>query len=81
MIAMGAVYQLVPVVLQNHKLFSERLGYIQYGVFTLGFAGLVIGFQQMNVVMVGSFAADRLPRYPVVCLEYRHNLISFTTVE
>ncbi len=57
MIAMGAVYQLVPVVLQNHKLFSERLGYIQYGVFTLGFAGLVIGLQQMNVVMVGSFAA------------------------
>lgn len=53
MIAMGAVYQLVPVVLQNRKLFSEKLGYIHYAVFTVGFAGLIAGFQMANEMMIG----------------------------
>lgn len=57
MIAMGAVYQLVPVVLQNSRLFSETLGYVQYAVFAVGFAGLVIGFRLANVMLVGGFAA------------------------
>lgn len=56
MMAMGAVYQLVPVVLQNKPLFSEKLGYVQYAVFTTGFAGLAAGFQLANAKMIGGFA-------------------------
>lgn len=56
MIAMGAVYQLVPVVLQNKKIFSEPLGYIQYVVFTVGIVGLIAGFQVLNVKVISSFA-------------------------
>lgn len=56
MIAMGALYQLVPVVLQNRKLFSEKLGYVQYLVFTVGVAGLVAGFARMDVKLIGGFA-------------------------
>ena len=35
MIAMGAVYQLISVVLQR-DVFSRRLGYIQFGVYFAG---------------------------------------------
>jgi len=56
MIAMGAVYQLVPVVLQNRNLFSERLGYVQYAVFTAGFAGLAAGFLAADAILIGGFA-------------------------
>ncbi|OUM95880.1 MAG: hypothetical protein BAA02_03080 [Paenibacillaceae bacterium ZCTH02-B3] len=57
MIAMGAVYQLVPVVLQNRQLFSRKLGYAQYAVFATGFAGLVAGFRAADVKTVGLFAS------------------------
>lgn len=56
MIAMGAVYQLVPVVLQHHKLYSEKLGYVHFGVFIIGTVGLVAGFQMMDVRLIGGFA-------------------------
>ncbi|AOZ91509.1 hypothetical protein [Paenibacillus crassostreae] len=56
MIAMGAVYQLVPVVLQNHGLFSKKLGYVHYCFFAIGTAGLLIGFQTMQVMMIATFA-------------------------
>ncbi|WP_375533095.1 hypothetical protein [Paenibacillus terreus] len=44
MIAMGAVYQLVSVVLQS-AIYSEKLGFVQYGLFTLGTAGLLFAFR------------------------------------
>lgn len=56
MIAMGAVYQLIPVVLQNHSLFSKNLGYVHYFFFTIGTAGLLIGFQTMQVMWIAGFA-------------------------
>lgn len=56
MVAMGAVYQLIPVVLQNHSLFSKKLGYVHYFFFTIGTAGLLIGFQTMQVMWIAGFA-------------------------
>lgn len=47
MLAMGAIYQLVPVVI-NEKLHSIRLGVIHYFLFTAGSIGLLIGFFQFN---------------------------------
>lgn len=55
MIAMGAVYQLINVVLQS-KIYSEKLGFVHYGFFTAGTTGLIIGFQTMNVAVIAGFA-------------------------
>ncbi len=52
MIAMGAVYQLINVVLQSN-IFSEKLGFTNYGVFTIGSAGLLVGFYQANFMLIG----------------------------
>lgn len=43
MLAMGAVYQLINVILQS-SLYSERLGYVHYAAFSAGTAGLLYGF-------------------------------------
>ena len=43
MLAMGAVYQLLGVILQS-KLFSVRLGYVHFAVFAVGLASLLAGF-------------------------------------
>lgn len=43
MVAMGAVYQLIDVVLQR-RIYSKMLGYIHYGVFTAGSFILLAGF-------------------------------------
>ena len=56
MLAMGAVYQLINVILQSN-IYSERLGYIQYAVFTVGLSGLLIGFIQGEVYWIAAFAA------------------------
>ncbi|MHA0857327.1 hypothetical protein [Paenibacillus sp. CMAA1364] len=56
MIAMGAIYQLIPVVLQNHSLFSKNLGFVHYGFFTVGTIGLLISFQSMQVMSIAIFA-------------------------
>ncbi|MBC8081304.1 MAG: cbb3-type cytochrome c oxidase subunit I [Gorillibacterium sp.] len=56
MIAMGAVYQLIPVVLQNQSLYSRKLGFVHYGFFAVGTAGLLIGFQTMLLPLIASFA-------------------------
>ncbi|WP_040948274.1 cbb3-type cytochrome c oxidase subunit I [Gorillibacterium massiliense] len=56
MIAMGAVYQLIPVVLQNHNLFSRKLGFVHYGFFAVGTAGLLIGFQTITIPVIAAFA-------------------------
>ncbi len=48
MIIFGALFQLVPVVLEV-KLFSETLGEIQYWIFTIGIIGLVTAFWNFDI--------------------------------
>jgi hypothetical protein len=55
MIAMGAVYQLISVVLQR-DVYSRRLGYIQFGVYTAGSLGLLAGFAFFRVQWIALFA-------------------------
>lgn len=55
MLAMGAVYQLINVILQAN-LYSERLGYIHYALFTVGLFGLLFGFVQGDTYWIGGFA-------------------------
>lgn len=55
MIAMGAVYQLINVVLQT-KLHSERLGFIHYALFAVGTTGLLFGFQTMKTPWIAGFS-------------------------
>jgi hypothetical protein len=56
MIAMGAVYQLINVVLQS-DLFSTKLGFVHYGLFTVGTTGLLAGFRTVNTQWIALFAA------------------------
>src|SRR5690606_27460707 len=55
MLAMGAVYQLINVILQS-QLYSTKLGYVHYVLFTLGLAGLLYGFHQGNTAWIAGFA-------------------------
>lgn len=55
MLAMGAVYQLINVILQTN-LYSERLGYVHYALFTVGLFGLLFGFIQGDTYWIGGFA-------------------------
>lgn len=55
MVAMGAVYQLISVILQSN-VYSRKLGFIQYALFTLGVAGLVVGFRQFQTGWIAAFA-------------------------
>ncbi|TLS50667.1 hypothetical protein FE782_18350 [Paenibacillus antri] len=48
MIAMGAVYQLMDVVLQR-RIYSMKLGYLHYAVFTAGTIALLYGFVASDV--------------------------------
>jgi hypothetical protein len=55
MIAMGAVYQLIFVVVQRH-IYSERLGRWHYILFLIGVLGLSTGFYRGDVTLIASFA-------------------------
>lgn len=55
MLAMGAVYQLIHVILQS-KIYSERLGYAHYLLFTVGLTGLLYGFIRSETVWIAIFA-------------------------
>lgn len=55
MLAMGAVYQLINVILQAN-IYSLKLGYIHYVVFTLGLVGLLYGFFTGNMYWIAAFA-------------------------
>lgn len=55
MIAMGAVYQLIFVVVQ-HSIYSERLGKWHYIFFLTGLSGLTVGFFKGNVALIALFA-------------------------
>lgn len=56
MLAMGATYQLINVILQSN-LYSERLGYIHYAFFTVGLSGLLYGFLRGEVSVIAAFAS------------------------
>ncbi|HEX7057826.1 MAG TPA: hypothetical protein VF260_11630, partial [Bacilli bacterium] len=56
MTAMGAVYQLINVVLQT-SLYSRKLGYAHYAFFTVGALGLIYGFARFNMVFIALFAS------------------------
>lgn len=55
MLAMGAIYQLINVILQS-KIYSERLGYAHYFLFTFGLFGLLFGFIQGEIAWIAGFA-------------------------
>lgn len=48
MVMFGAMFQLIPVVLEV-RLFSSRLGEIQFWLYSIGTAGLVYGFWTFRV--------------------------------
>lgn len=56
MIIFGAMFQLVPVVLQI-KLFSEKLAEIQFWIFLIGITGMVISFFRFNTYLLALFAS------------------------
>jgi len=55
MLAMGAVYQLINVILQS-SLYSERLGYVHYALFAVGLFGLLVGFIRGEIHVIAAFA-------------------------
>jgi len=55
MLAMGAIYQLINVILQS-TVFSEKLGYIHYTLFTIGLTGLLFGFIKAEIYWIAAFA-------------------------
>lgn len=56
MIAMGAVYQLINVILQT-QFYSEKLGFVHYGFFTAGTTGLLLGFRNADTMWIAVCAA------------------------
>ncbi|MGG1519991.1 hypothetical protein ABE504_31690 [Paenibacillus oryzisoli] len=64
MIAMGAVYQLMDVVLQR-KLYSRKLGYVHYACFLGGSTVLLIGFLCLEVSWI---AAGAVTAWTGICL-------------
>jgi len=55
MLAMGAVYQLINVILQS-SIYSQRLGYAHYAAFTIGLIGLLYGFIASDIHWIAGFA-------------------------
>ncbi|KXH78809.1 hypothetical protein [Sporosarcina sp. HYO08] len=55
MLAMGAFYQLINVILQK-DIYSRKLGYVHYAFFTVGLIGLLYGFLTFKTVWIGLFA-------------------------
>ncbi|OXM87563.1 hypothetical protein [Paenibacillus rigui] len=64
MIAMGAVYQLMDVVLQR-KLYSRKLGYLHYVCFVGGSSILLAGFYRSEVSLI---AAGGMLAWAGICL-------------
>lgn len=55
MLAMGAVYQLIHVILQTN-IYSTVLGYCHYFLFTVGATGMLIGFIRTDVIWIAGSA-------------------------
>jgi len=56
MIIFGAMFQLVPVVLQV-KLFSEKLAEAQFWIFLFGLTGMVLSFFKFDTFLLAIFAS------------------------
>ena len=56
MIIVGAMFQLVPVVLQV-KLFSEKLAEAQFWIFLFGLTGMVLSFFKFDTFLLTIFAS------------------------
>ena len=56
MIIFGAMFQLVPVVLQV-KLFSEKLAEAQFWIFLFGLIGMVLSFFKFDTYLLAIFAS------------------------
>lgn len=54
MVAMGAMYQLVPVACQT-QIHNMTLGYIQYVIYTIGVLGIVLSFLFFSPVLLLTF--------------------------
>lgn len=54
MLAFGAIYQLMNVILQS-KIYKESLGYVHYALFTIGLFGLLYGFISGHVGALATF--------------------------
>lgn len=55
MLAMGAVYQLINVILQS-DMYNNTLGYVHFILFTIGLSGLLFGFHGGDVEWIAVFA-------------------------
>ncbi|MCF7753634.1 hypothetical protein KQ941_04185 [Paenibacillus xylanexedens] len=55
MLAMGAVYQLIHVILQSN-IYSLVLGYCHYVLFSIGIMGMLYGFIRADVIWIASSA-------------------------
>ncbi|WP_336764472.1 hypothetical protein [Paenibacillus sp. USHLN196] len=55
MLAMGAVYQLIHVILQSN-IYSLVLGYCHYFLFSIGIAGMLLGFIRADVIWIAGSA-------------------------
>jgi len=51
MLAMGAIYQLIHVILQRN-IYSEKLGYVHYVLFTVGLVGVLYGFYNGEIYWI-----------------------------
>lgn len=56
MIIFGAMFQLVPVVLQV-KLFSEKLGEAQFWIYSAGVIGMIMSFFKFDTFLLAIFAS------------------------
>lgn len=77
MIAMGAMYQLISVVMQT-ELYSRKIGYIHYGLFTAGTVGLLWGFHAADMMWIAgsasiAFAGILLFSYNIIATLMRAN--------
>ncbi|UPK41825.1 hypothetical protein [Paenibacillus pabuli] len=55
MLAMGAIYQLIHVILQSN-IYSLRLGYWHFSLFSIGLSGMLYGFIRADVSWIASSA-------------------------
>ncbi|OMF15198.1 hypothetical protein BK131_09900 [Paenibacillus amylolyticus] len=55
MLAMGAIYQLIHVILQSN-IYSLILGYCHYFLFSIGIAGMLYGFIRADVIWIAGSA-------------------------
>lgn len=58
MLAMGAIYQLIHVILQSN-IYSLFLGYCHYFLFSIGIVGMLYGFIHADVIWIAVLLHSR----------------------